>query len=236
MKISVVVIAHNEEVWIERCLVSLLRQNQQPNEIIVVLHNCTDRTKDIVQQFPVKIIECFEDGGSTISRARGIEAASGDLTCCTDGDCWADKNWLKNISAPLINNSDISIVAGYTKIQNNLFWRFSCWWQFVIMRKLFKRKNHAFAWGSNFAFRRKDYNEVGGLMPFLKIHDDLQINYTAEDLYISLALQKAGSISYALNANIFTYMPEEKVSISAQKEIVKKQQEDNKKLFSFFKI
>ncbi len=236
MNISVVVIAHNEEVWIERCLISLFKQSQQPKEIIIVLHNCTDKTKTIAEQFPVKIVECFERGGSTISRARGIEKTTGDIVCCTDGDCWADKDWIKNISLPLINNSNISIVAGYTKVQNNLFWKFSCWWQFAIMRKLFKRKKHAFAWGSNFAFKRKDYDEVGGLMPFLKIHDDLKINYTAEDLYISLALQKAGSISYTLNANIFTYMPEEKSSILAQKEIVKKQQEDNKKLFSFFKI
>ncbi len=236
MSISVVIIAHNEEEWISRCLTSLAQQSTTPDEIIVVLHNCTDKTKSIVETFPVKTVECFEKGGSTISRARGIELSTGDIVCCTDGDCWADKYWVKNISTPLIRNPDISIVAGYTKIENNLFWKLSCWWQFTIMRKLLKRKNHAFAWGSNFAFRKKDYDQVGGLLPFLKIHDDLHIHYTAEDLYISLALQKVGTIHYALNANIFTYMPSEKVSLLAQKEIVKNQQEDNRKLFSFFKI
>ncbi|MBP6858077.1 MAG: glycosyltransferase [Candidatus Pacebacteria bacterium] len=236
MKISTVVIAHNEELWIEKCLESLFGQSLQSDEIIVVLHNCTDRTKEITQKFPVKIIECFEEGSSIISRARGIEASSGEIVCCTDGDCWVDNDWVKNISEPLIKNGEISIVAGYTKIQNGWFWKFSCWWQFVIQRKLFNRKNHRFAWGSNFAFRRKDYEDVGGLFPFLKIHKDLKINYWAEDLYISLALQKVGKIFYALRANVFTYMPEEKSSIVAQKEIVKKQTEDNKKLFSFFKI
>jgi glycosyltransferase involved in cell wall biosynthesis len=236
MKISVVVIAHNEEEWIERCLYSLTHQTKNPDEVVVVLHNCTDRTKEIVEQFPVKVVECFEKGSSIISRARGIEAASGDIICCTDGDCWADQDWIKSSIAPLIAHPEVSIVAGYTKIQNNLFWKFSCWWQFIVMRKILQRKNHAFAWGSNFSFRKAQYDAVGGLLPFLQIHKDLSIYYWAEDLYISLALQKIGIIYYALTANIYTYMPPEKSSIKAQKGVISKQQEDNKKLFAFFKI
>ncbi len=236
MKLSVVVIAHNEEDWIEKCLQSLLHQTLHADEIIVVAHNCTDKTVEIAKTFPVKIVECFEKGSSIISRARGIEAATGDIVCCTDGDCWVDKNWIKSISDPLVKNKKVYIVAGYTKIQNGWFWRFACWWQFVIKRKILDRKDHRFAWGSNFALRKGDYETVGGLIPYLQIHKDLEINYVAEDVYISLALQKLGTIFYALNANIFTYMPPEKTSIKAQKIIVAKQIEDNKKLFSFFKF
>jgi glycosyltransferase involved in cell wall biosynthesis len=236
MKISVVIIAHNEETWIKSCLESLLAQSTKPDETILVLHNCTDRTKDIAQGFPIKIIECFESGGPIVSRIAGIEASSGDIICCSDGDCWLDKNWVKNISRPLIDDSNISIVGGYTKIQNSLFWKFSCWWQFVWNRKILNNKNTKFAWGSNLSFRKSDYLKVGGLRPFLKIHKDLKINYWAEDLYLSLALQKVGKIFFAINANVYTYLPKEKSSPSSQIEIVKKQKEDNKKLFSFFKI
>ena len=236
MKISAVVIAHNEEGWIECCLKSLLQQSLKPFEIILVLHNCSDKTKELAQRFPIKIIECFEGGGPIISRARGIEKASGNIICCTDGDCWFDKRWIENISKPLLNNENISIVGGYTKIQNSFFWRFSCWWQFVWNRKILNNKNSRFAWGSNFSFRKIDYLEVGGLRSFLKIHKDLKINYWAEDLYLSLALQKVGKIFFATNANVYTYLPKEKASPSSQIQITKKQREDNKKLFSFFKI
>ncbi len=236
MKISAVIIAHNEEAWIKRCLLSLLEQTIKPDEIILLLHNCTDETKNIVSTFPVKIVECHKDGGPIIARARGIEACSGEIICCSDGDCWLDKNWVKNICYPLMKHSKISVVAGYTKIQNNFFWKFSCWWQFIFKRKVLNDKNTRFAWGSNFAFRKSDYNKVGGLLPFLQIRKNLAINYWAEDLYISLALQNIGKISFATNATVYTYLPEEKTSVASQVEIVKKQQEDNRKLFSFFKI
>jgi glycosyltransferase involved in cell wall biosynthesis len=234
MSISVVVIAHNEEQWIGKCLESLQNQNMRPDETVVVLHRCTDRTKDIAQTFPVRIIECDEGGGPIIARARGIEAATGDIVCCTDGDCWVDKGWVRHITAPLVDNKTISIAAGYTKIRNNLFCRFSCWMQFVAYRKLINLRSKRFAWGSNVAFRKSDYERVGGLLPFPKIHGELALNYWAEDLYLSLALQKVGKLYVALNANVYTLIPPEKASISSP--IVAKQKEDERKLFAFFKI
>lgn len=236
MKISATVIAHNEEEWIEKCILSLLQQTVEPDEIIILAHNCSDKTIEIASKYPVKVEILNEGVGTIYSRAKAIEVSTGDVVCCTDGDCWADKNWIKNISEPLIKNKSISIVGGYTKIQNGLFWKFSCWWQFVINRKLLNNKNNRFAWGSNFALRKKDYEKTGGLLPFLDIKKDLKLNYDAEDLYISLALQQIGKIFFALNANIYTYMPKEKASIKAQKTIIRKQLEDNKKLFTFFKF
>ncbi len=236
MKISIAVIAHNEEFSISACIEALLAQSMKPTEIIVLLHNCTDNTKTIVQKFPVRTVECFEEGGIIVARARSIEACTGDIICCSDGDAWADRDWIKNITTPLREDAAVSIVGGYTKIQNSLFWKFSCWWQFVWNRKLWHKKHHAFAWGSNLAFRKKDYEKVSGLTPFLKIHKELELNYPAEDLYLSLALQRVGKISFATDAVIYTSMPPEKASLKAQKDIVAKQIEDNKKLFSFFKI
>lgn len=234
MKISVVIIAHNEEAWLQKCLQSIVTQTKKPDEIIVVAHNCTDRTKEIAQTFPVKIIDCFEEGVSIISRARGIESATGDIVCCTDGDCWVDANWVKNITTPLLDKQ-ITIVGGYTHIQNNFFWKLSCWWQFVWNRKIRNKKGHRFAWGSNFAFRKSDYVITGGLIPFLEIQKTLKLNYYPEDLYISLALQKVGNIFWATNARVYTFMPPEKASFLKQKnDIVPKQQEDNKKLFAYF--
>lgn len=236
MKISVVIIAHNEEEYIEKCITSVLNQTRKADEIILLAHNCTDRTTEIAQKYPVTIVTCFEEGGPIISRARGIENATGDIVCCTDGDCWMNKNWIKNIASPFTKNQNISIVGGYTKIKNNFFWKFSCWLQFVVARKILNLQAHRFVWGSNFALRKIDYEKSGGLMPFLSIHKELGLNYPAEDFYISLALQKIGQIYFATSAVVYTYMPPEKTSIEAQRIITPKQREDNKKLFSFFKI
>lgn len=56
---------------------------------------------------------------------------------------------------------------------------------------------------------------------------------------IELIIKKSperGFSSFATDAVVYTSMPPEKASLKAQKDIVAKQIEDNKKLFSFFKI
>ncbi|NTV41573.1 MAG: glycosyltransferase family 2 protein, partial [Candidatus Moranbacteria bacterium] len=51
MKIALTIIAHNEEKNIEKCLFSALAQTLKPAEIIVVCHNCTDKTEEIARKF-----------------------------------------------------------------------------------------------------------------------------------------------------------------------------------------
>ena len=235
MTISVVVIANNEEAWIAKCLESLNRQTLQPTEIIVLAHNCTDRTVQIARTFAtVRVIECHEHGGPIIARMRAIEAVSSEIIACIDGDAWAHPDWLMNVSIPLLRDNSISLVSGYTTIMNSWLWKFTSWYQFVINRTLLDTKKHRFAWGSNMAFRKADYSASGGLEPFLRLHDSLLLNYWAEDLYLSLSLQRLGSMYVALNARVYTLLPPEKSTLSAQKEIVHGQKSDNAKLFAYF--
>lgn len=44
MKTSILIIAHNEEAYIQDCIESVLVQSKKANEIILVAHNCTDKT------------------------------------------------------------------------------------------------------------------------------------------------------------------------------------------------
>ncbi len=233
MNISVVIIAHNEEAWIERCITSIVPQ--APAEIIIVAHNCTDRTVELAKKYPVKVIECTGDGGPIYARMVGIKEAVGDIIVCTDGDAWVGKNWISEIVKPL-NNPAVSIVAGYTTIMNNMIWKLSSWWQFVINRKFLNKQEHRFAWGSNMAFRKADYEKVGGLEKFLDVYQQVGVKLYAEDLYISLALQKIGKFTVALGARVCTYLPSEKASLAAQRRIVSIQQQDNAIIRKFLNI
>lgn len=81
LKISAVIVAHNEEKKIEACLKSLYFVD----EIVVVLDKCTDRTKEIVQKFTDKITE----GSWNLEGARrnaALSAASGDWILEIDAD------------------------------------------------------------------------------------------------------------------------------------------------------
>ena len=51
MKISVLIIAHNEESHIAECLDSIMGQTIQADEIILIAHNCTDMTLEIARQY-----------------------------------------------------------------------------------------------------------------------------------------------------------------------------------------
>ena len=227
MTISIIIIAHNEEQGIECCIKSALGQTRKPDEIIVVAHNCTDQTVVIAQKYSVKIVECTGDGGPIYARMRGISEAIGEIIACTDGDAWVDAKWLAELTKPLFRDNKVSIVAGYTIVQNSIFWRLSCWFQFCIMRWLLDVRVHRFGWGSNMAFRKADYVQVGGFEKYIAVYQARGVKLYAEDLYISLALQKLGRMKTALRALVYTYLPRDKASIVAQRRIVPIQRRDN---------
>ncbi|RBL65091.1 hypothetical protein C3E98_044950 [Pseudomonas sp. MWU13-2625] len=59
MKISIVIHAHNEEKYTNRCLSSINDQAIPKNlevEIIVILNRCTDKTKEIAQTYGATIL------------------------------------------------------------------------------------------------------------------------------------------------------------------------------------
>ncbi len=56
MKISVLIIAHNEEKYIAQCVESVLNQTKRPDEIVLLAHNCTDKTLEIARSFPITVV------------------------------------------------------------------------------------------------------------------------------------------------------------------------------------
>lgn len=49
--ISILIIAHNEENHIRECIESALGQSMKADEILLIAHNCTDRTVNIAQEY-----------------------------------------------------------------------------------------------------------------------------------------------------------------------------------------
>lgn len=233
MKTSVLIIAHNEEAHIERCIASVLDQTQKPDEIVLIAHNCTDQTVSIAQRYPIEVVEYRGPEGVPYARIKGFEEVQGDIVACIDGDSVADKYWLSRLTAPLVRNPAVTIVAGYVVITNSVFSRLTSFWQFICNRKLLGNKKHLFAWGSNFACRKSDYEKVGGIGPIIKLRETLSLHFWAEDFYISLALMQVGQIYVALRAKTYTQLPEWKLDLATAP--IKQWREDNKTLLTYFK-
>jgi glycosyltransferase involved in cell wall biosynthesis len=235
MKISVLIIAHNEEEWIKRCIESILNQTQKPDEIVLIAHNCTDGTIKIAQNYPeIKLVKYDGPVGIPYARIKGFETVTGDIICCTDGDAWADKNWLKNIVKPLILNPEITIVGGRLIMENNFFWKVAMFKQFLF-RKFLSFEINQFASGANFACRKVDYEKVSGFEPIIELKNKLNMYFWAEDVYISQALRQIGKLYIAWDAIVHTKMSPEQESISAQKTLIPKWRHDNKAILNYFK-
>ncbi|HRH31099.1 MAG TPA: glycosyltransferase family 2 protein [Candidatus Paceibacterota bacterium] len=234
MKTSVLIVAHNEEKIIGKCLASVFEQTMKPDEVVVIVHNASDRTFEIANSFAaehnVKVIDYKGPDGVPFARIKGFEIVSGGIIACLDGDSIAEKNWLKNLTAPLADPK-VSIVGGYAILTNNMWSHFVSFWQFRILRAT-KQKMNYFAWGSNFACRKADYEKVGGFTPIIGLKETLPLYFWAEDFYISLALMKIGKIRFATNARSYTKLPSWKLNIFTAPN--NKWYHDNRKLTEYF--
>ncbi|MDX6637121.1 MAG: hypothetical protein QOJ01_632 [Solirubrobacterales bacterium] len=87
--VSVVIPVYNGERFLAEAIESVLAQNYEPLEIIVVDDGSTDGSAAIAERYPVILLRGLNRGRSQ-ARNAGIEAASGELV----GFCDADDVWL----------------------------------------------------------------------------------------------------------------------------------------------
>lgn len=84
---SIIIPAHNSELFINRGLNSIVSQSFRDYEIIVVCDNCTDDTQYVAEQYGA-ITECVSFGRDGLARDRGIELAKGKWILFADDDDW----------------------------------------------------------------------------------------------------------------------------------------------------
>ena len=98
--ISVIIPAHNEEKYVERCIRSVkaaARLYSGRTEVIVVCNRCTDSTAEIAGKCGARVI-FNEDRCIAKVRNAGISAAKGDIIVTIDCDNRMTKGTLKEIS------------------------------------------------------------------------------------------------------------------------------------------
>jgi len=89
--VSVIIPAYNAEGYVGRAIDSVLAQNRQPDEIIVVDDGSTDNTAEVIKSYGSKVHGIRqENGGASVARNTGIEAATGKWIAFLD----ADDEWL----------------------------------------------------------------------------------------------------------------------------------------------
>jgi glycosyltransferase involved in cell wall biosynthesis len=95
-KVSVIVPVKNGAAYIRELLNSLMQIEYEKDklEIIVVDGNSTDKTREIVSEYPVKLL-LEERPGLNAARNTGIKNSNGEIIVFTDADCIIPKDWIK---------------------------------------------------------------------------------------------------------------------------------------------
>jgi len=98
VKISFVVPVFNKKEHIRDCLNSLISQDMDDIEIIVINDGSTDNTLEILEEYKDKIIlKTKSNAGVSVARNDGILLASGKYTICVDADDYVEKDYASSV-------------------------------------------------------------------------------------------------------------------------------------------
>ena len=113
--ISVIVPVYNVEKYLPQCLDSIIASTYRNLEIICINDASTDGSWEILQQYAgkdsrIKLINCEQNGGLSVARNKGLDAAKGSFISFVDSDDYISPNIFMLLYDSLMDNgSDISV-------------------------------------------------------------------------------------------------------------------------------
>lgn len=162
IKISVVVLTKNEEPVITDCLKSIV----WADEIVVVDHQSTDKTLEIVKKFGViKIIKAPIESNFSDRRNLGAENASGDWLLYVDADERVPPELKEDIIAVVNKPSAVSGFTAYAIPRKNIrltkVLYHGGWWPDYVLRLM--KKDKLIAWEGELHEQPNINGEIGKL-------------------------------------------------------------------------
>lgn len=96
---SIILPAYNSASFVEKAIQSILNQNYEYFELILIDDGSIDETLEIFEKYALidKRVQVFhkENGGHTSARNYGLIRSKGDYIIFLDSDDWIDKSTLE---------------------------------------------------------------------------------------------------------------------------------------------
>jgi glycosyltransferase involved in cell wall biosynthesis len=187
--ISLIIPAYNEEAYIGTCLEAVARHVQdRVCEVIVVDNASTDRTAEVVAEYPGVVRISAPAKGITKARQAGYRHASGEILAFIDADTIPRAGWIEQIEEQFAARPDLACLSGpyhYHDLPPVRRAIASGW--FVAARLVYHLLGYLTV-GGNFAIRRSALDAMGGF--------DSSIEFYGEDVDIGRRARKVGKVLF----------------------------------------
>ncbi len=195
VNVSLVIPTYNRLMKLVRLLKSLNRLIILPDEVIIVDDHSNDQTAELLKRwnainngFKKKVILKTHNKGPAHSRNIGIEKATHGLLAFLDDDVVVKPDWVKSITAPLVNSSKKLVgVGGVVKaLKNHIISQY-----YVIHHTLEAPIEMNYLPTVNCCFKKAHLEQIGGFdssFPFAGGEDtDLCLRLKKEGFYFKKA-------------------------------------------------
>ena len=111
--VTVYILNHNYEHFLERTIQSVLKQTMRDFELIIIDDGSTDNSREIIERYSSheKVITIFQHNkGLNVSNNIALRAARGHYIMRVDSDDYLDENALMVLSGILDRNPDVGLV------------------------------------------------------------------------------------------------------------------------------
>ncbi len=111
--VSIIILNYNGKRFIRRCLESVLADDYQPREVILVDNASSDGSMEQAYPFDnrITIIENAENYGFPKGCNQGIKHANGEIIVLLNVDTEVTPGWLDALVQPIVNDDQIAVTA-----------------------------------------------------------------------------------------------------------------------------
>jgi len=197
MRISFVIPAYNEALYLGACLRAVLNEAEgkpYPVEVIVVNNASTDETRHIAASFPGVTVVDEPRKGLLWARQAGHLASSGEVIANVDADALVPPGWLDVVVQEFQQDPRLVALSGPVIHYDlppfrRLLVRAFFWLSYPLyLVNRFVLRVGSIVQGGNFAVRRDALDAIGGY--------NLDLSFYGEDADIARRLHRVGHVKF----------------------------------------
>lgn len=201
-QISIIIPIYNGEKQLNRCLDSVLAQEDTSWEVILINDGSTDNSGIICDEYAsrdnrIKVVH-QKNRGASVARNNGIEQAQGKWITFIDADDYIDKNYLTELRKGIIGNTTL-IIQGLKHIKNGNVIKEISFQPETVIEKDFKylfNEKKIFEYGYSVA---KLYNSQ--IIRNNNIRFKKEISYSEDLLFMLEYILYCNTVNYISGAN-----------------------------------